>query len=766
MPLFKTFRKSIRRSKVVINGNEGSTCETTTNGDVNGTQEVPASTEVNGNENGEVICSNGTKDTPTVATETPPTSINGATKTAPLKQKESKLLVVIKDFKGSNRKEMTVSRGQVVQRQYSCGTWVNVQNVNGDSGYIPTEVCCQKEDMEDEAWCALNRVEPVNGTIYENVGPATKPKENKVTETDNHQTPSTIQQAPPTNHQTPPTIHQTPITDHRAPPTKAHPYSTSLSSTSTSLSRNSSNKSTTQTDTPHSNGGPQHVPVRKLSSGTPFGAIECNDSSSGVQRYSIEHILHPLHPLSITRSHASSDSQTTGSPTLMGRRSSLDSQPSTPAVQPLLAHNRSNSYLEAVVETRNESTPPKPPSLGLRRPSRPCDLPMLPLYSNLAQHKLDPIAGSNSGVDTAQHMLESSQTSCLLDDVFLPSEQKPLGIYEVMKSYQKQGNEEVSVSKGEFVIAMQMGYGQWASIITANNAEGLVPRGHLCRYSPLGRRSKGVSVGTQTELIILAPSGTTAEGTTTNKATPTLKALNTDIVCIRDTRPTSSHKKRCGNESAMHRAATNSSSTIYPAETAWRDDQIDSADEFWYENSMSIPRLPQNNSMFTNETPSVCTLPIMNGGVANTVRGEAPLAFHSSRESLPQFPLKNVKPVENHPKNTFSPLSIRRTLKEQSDWPISPGMLSTFSSSSPRSPQMVVLTATKDFTPDIDGTDYLSLCKGDVLHLIPGHNPYKGWLWVNHVRHRCYGYVPKTHVTNACSQELKHRNGVMMYDEV
>ncbi len=703
MPLFKTrFKKSVN------GGNDDKTTVTQTS--LNGDEATPSV-------NGEHV--NGTVTSPVLGKPVSMLS-NGAnslrrdSKELERRQKEVELLVIVKDFTGTNKKEMTVHRGQVVQRMYSCGTWLNIQNVHGLTGYIPTDVSCPKDQVEDSMWCELNREES-GGGVYETV--------------------------------------------MDKPPPKPFPYNSISSNTSTSMSHHSSKSACPETP---QGAGPRRVPVRKLS-GTPMAVIELSDSPP-ISYYSTDPVLHPLHPLSITRSHISSDSQTSCS----FRENSQDSTvPSTPAVQPLLAHNRNNSYQEAIVDKDKDGGATQVPKLGLRRPSRPSDLPMLPMCTAMGvkrvgqQQRMDPILTSNG--TTALHTLETSQASCLVDDVFLPSIQKPIGIYEVLKPYTKQAEGEVTVNRGEYVVAMQMGYGEWALVMTSSNTEGLVPRGHLCRYSNREQRKK-VSVGTQTELMIMAPvihqhSTTSSSSSNTNR----------DIICIRDIGPDSNRNKKKNRERAPQTGFYRHSSPYYPLDSAWGDSRL--SDDLWYENSMSIPQLPQNDSFFTNEAPSICTLPTFNG--TNHERGEAPLAFHSSRESLPQFPIKRFGPsllskrtVPNE--NFSSPGSVRRTLREQSDWPMSPGVFSNFSefSSSPRSPQMIVLKATKDFSPDIDGTDYLSLCKGDILHLIPGNNPYKGWLWVHHIGQRCYGYVPKTHVSYP--HDLKHRNneGTTLYDEV
>ena len=707
MPLFKT------RFKKAVNGAGSNDKTSVTQTSLNEDETIPAM-------NGEHV--NGVVTSPVLGKSISMLS-NGAnslrrdSKELERRQKEVELLVIVKDFTGTNKKEMTVHRGQVVQRMYSCGTWLNVQNVHGLTGYIPTDVSCPKEQVEDSMWCELNREESEDTGIYETV------------------------------------------TDK--PPPKPFPYNSISSNTSPSMSRHSSKSACP--DTPQG-AGPRRIPVRKLS-GTPMAVIELSDSPP-FSYYSTDPVLHPLHPLSITRSHVSSDSQTSCS----FRESSQDSTvPSTPAVQPLLAHTRNDSYQEAVVDKDGGVT--QVPKVAVRRPSRPSDLPMLPMCTAMGVKKMGqqrnyPILTSNG--TTALHTLETSQASCLVDDVFLPSTQKPIGIYEVLKPYTKQAEGEVTVTRGEYVVAMQMGHGEWALVMTSSNNEGLVPRGHLCRYSNKEPRKK-VSVGTQTELMIMAPvihqhSTTSSSSSNTNR----------DIICIRDIGPDISYNNRKKKRDRdTHTALYRHSSPYYPLDSAWGDSRLRLSDDLWYENSMSIPQLPQNDSFFTNEAPSICTLPTFNG--INHERGEAPLAFHSSRESLPQFPIKhfrssllNKRTVASE--NFSSPGSVRRTLREQSDWPMSPGVFSNFSefSSSPRSPQMIVLKATKDFSPDVDGTDYLSLCKGDVLHLIPGNNPYKGWLWVHHIGQRCYGYVPKSHVSYP-QHDLRHRNnneGTTLYDEV
>ena len=640
-------------------------------------------------------------------------------------EKGAELLVVVKDFKGSNKKEMTVHRGQVVQRIYSCGTWLSVQNVDGQTGYIPSEVCCPKDEVEDSTWCELNKDQPNNSDstdgIYEN------------------------------------------IIDTQEERPKAFPYNSMSSTPSVSLSNHSARSALQSTDTPHANGGPQRVPVRKISAPS-LGTLEISNSPP-IPRYSIEHILHPLHPLSITRSHMSSDTQTSS----CRRKHSSESDsvpPSTPAAQPLSAHNRNDSYLEAVIEEDNNR--PNLPKITVRHPSRrplrPSDLPMLPIHRNLSDRaqRMDTPLTSNGGTVTAQHMLESSQMSNLVDDVFLPTGPKPLGIFQVVKPYEKQAEGEVTVTQDEYVIVTDMEFGEWASIMTSSGTEGIVPKGILARYSPSAKTS--VSIGTQTELIIMAP--VVHQQSSTSSSSSASSRQDREVVCIRDIRRSSTPKKH-GTEMAVQ--TDYHMSYPYPLDDFWDDSQMDDP---WYENSMSIPRLP-SNSFYTSDTPSICTLPSFNGRVHE--RGVAPLAFHSSRQSLPQFPMRRLNGLNgtltrrNPPSEPHTPRGLQgRTLKEQNDWPMSPGLFSDFSefSGSPKSPQMIMLTAIKDYSPDIDGTDYLTLQKGDTLHLIPGNNAYKGWLWVYHVRRRCYGYVPRSLTAYINTTDTRLKNGITRYDEV
>ena len=620
-----------------------------------------------------------------------------------------KFIMITEDFDATESDELTVHRGQIVQLLYNNnGALYYIKDVNNRYGYIPANICCPVDKMHDTKWQDTR-----NGIV-------SIPKS----------TPE-----PKINY------------------TEPFPYN-SLSSNSTLSSKKTSPQIPRHTETPFSNGEPQNVPVRKVSEIS--GIIDLS-ASPQVARYSLEHMLHPLHPLSISQYRTSSSSHGRSIPS---EQDTLP--PSTPAVQPLLVHLRRDSYQEAITkindgQSKGDTQRLSAPKIKIHHPSRPLNLPIQPDYDHLEDFQNDTLGTgytSNSGGRT----FESSQNSNLVDDVFLPSSQKPIGIYRAISKYNRTVQGEVSLGENEYVIVTEIGRSEWAWVITASGSEGLVPKNVLSRYSP----SQGtVSAGTQTELIVM--------GSVHMQSTPSSGSSQQErnVVCIREIPhipPRALSSRRQVSEMAVQ---TELRMSPPPIDGAWGNSQLD---DLWYENSMSIPQLPGTGCDF-HET-SIRTLPELNE--YRQARGKSPLAFHSSRQSLPQIPgvVRNgITPlnwsmsIRNGP---TTPMGLHtRALKDQRDWPISPGVFSNYSETSTGvKPSMTVLTCIKDFSPGNDNSSCLSLKKGDILHLFPGSNNNKDWLWAYHVRQHCHGYVPKTHITDVYITNNRQHTNFTMCDEV
>ncbi len=69
-----------------------------------------------------------------------------------------------------------------------------------------------------------------------------------------------------------------------------------------------------------------------------------------------------------------------------------------------------------------------------------------------------------------------------IDDVFLPDENKPMGIYRSVRDHAPKFKGEIALRAEELVIVLDYGRGEWAWVITSSNIEGLIPKSALVRY--------------------------------------------------------------------------------------------------------------------------------------------------------------------------------------------------------------------------------------------------------------------------------------------
>lgn len=423
--------------------------------------------------------------------------------------------------------------------------------------------------------------------------------------------------------------------------------------------------------------------------------------------------LHPLHPLSLCNS---SSGRNTHNSIITHRQDNI------PAPVPHI-HARTQSYQEAITAPQSEEMVLS--DVAMERPMRPCDLPIHPavIYDN---------NGCSLTTTTTEIRTYNNINSSQYDDVFLPSNKKPFGIFKTLSMYEKTVPGEVSVLQGEYVIVTELGQGEWAWITTASGAEGVIPKDILIQYDPL---EFGKTIGTQTELMIVAPSST----------------------IIGRPAPLSNYSRRV---SSMNQCSSLVAEVAVQTDTyspivmdVWSRSQT--IDDLWYENSISLPRL---NGMSFNgiDSPSICTLPAVNGlhdpGLSR--------AFHSSRQSLPTLALNGNKKI-NSSDQSERPVVSHRLVDGASD---SPGMVSNCSDIVAEI-QTVVLKATQSYMANTtQESHYLSLKKGDILHVSPDSNTMsQGWIWVYHVQKGIHGFVPKSHTAFLC---ITKHGGINRFDEV
>lgn len=449
--------------------------------------------------------------------------------------------------------------------------------------------------------------------------------------------------------------------------------------------------------------------------------------------------LHPLHPLSLCKSMSGRSTSTSKHDTDSNHQPSSSSI-DPPLPPPLSVHLRTQSYQEAV--TDHEPVGQHIYNVPLERHCRPHNLP-LRLNGLLSNNFTSTNTTSNctTGLRTVTTTHDSQ-----LDDVFLPSNNKPIGIYRSSARYDKTVPGEVSLRRNEYVIVTEMGESEWAWVIAASGNEGVVPKTLLTRYDPSVSQRLD-TVGTQTELVIVAP-------TYAVPAPPVSRQLNVTSY-PREIAVASFRSEDCRTSLPRTEVAVQTDHMSPAIMDVWSQSQT--IDEFWYENSMSIPRL--NGFSFGGaDSPSICTLPTINGTNDGTV-------VRGSRRSLPHLPVFSTLQSKNSStaEATTIPLDSNSSFSTASDTrpSIVPQQVTN-------NPQTIVLKVTKSYIPDAKERDRLLLNKGDILHIYSGNNTvHKNWVWAYHMEQGIYGFVPKSHTAFLCVTNFRHVNGgIIRYDEV
>lgn len=658
-------------------------------------------------------------------------------------EREVIFAMVIQDFNKSACDELSVQRGQMIQPLYNDGTWLYVRNIDGRYGYIPANFCSPLDQMKELHWKtdgpskATRKVRPRKQSIHDLVKPTL------------HSSPSAYDSLP----STPAVTH---LASFQSSPRNACTANTSF--TDSQVSEPLSRQEVWATERPQARQAAQNTvpPVQ---------------------------ILHPLHPLSF--------SQRVEATELQKKRKSPAHHHHHTGV-----HDRTNSYQEAVIGTeetlegQNVGIVP-PPQVVVHRPSRPSHLPLTHniAYDHLESYQLDTLNKT-----TTEGAPMSSRESQLADDVFLPAAHKPFGIYRALGDYQKQAEGEVSVRRNEYVIVMELGVGQWAGVITAAGAEGLVPKGLLHRYSP---HHTSCSVATQTELMIVAPS---VFNIGTGSSSGHYQSAQREVVSIQEVSlPVRQRRKRRKRHSQLQQptieTAIQTDAQLVPSFSsshhcllqpqAWTSKTNQLENSFWYENSISIPQLPRHDSSSSQ------TLPSINGFVHKHTF--PPQTFHSSHQSIThQPPAHDVPPpplmLDSDSLESISSLEASRNVgrgveevdngrEPKEDEAEGKDALCPLVAASavadipnpnlpPKPAQMVMLTAMKEFTPCGDRPNSLPLQRGDILQLTPGDNKLQdGLIWAYHTGLEVHGFVPKSHMAYLYLTPLRRKRNPSSIDE-
>ena len=656
---------------------------------------------------------------------------------------------VIQDFNRSAYDELSVRRGQMVQPLYNDGMWLYVRDIDCHCGYIPANFCSTLEEVKNIHWktgdsgaCRASRkVKPRQQSIHDLVRP---------------------------------TLHSSTSQRDSVPTTPAAAYLSSIQ-TSPRNNRTTSNSLTgTQPSAAEPNSRQELTPG---AGGGGIGGVQLHNTSFNSPL--LHHMLHPLHPLSFAQRHdPTSDHQ---------RRLTYSSEETDRPGNPLAysnnrVHGRNDSYQEAVVVdgTRNGySLGPTPPQITIRRPSRPSHLPLCTTmhpYDHLESYQLD----THNKTTTEGLPTSSRNSQCIDDDVFLPTANKPQGIFRALDEYHRHVQGEVSVKKNEYVIVMTLGTGEWAGVITSSGAEGVIPKSILQRYTPHHSLS---STGTQTELMIVAPA---VFSIGTGSSADHSQSTQQQVVSIREVPLTYRQRRRRRRrqsqaqqrtiETAIQTDAPRNPSSVSPPPQsflrpqAWGSNNGNLENSFWYENSISIPRLPRNDCSSSQSIPSINSLVGHNNHCSeqnlvpnnhdplppapSTQNCTAPphSLLESETESLSS--ISSVEGIRNGIDKIDQGTPKRGEGKEESDsfHPIVPASavedvhINNHSSTS-NPAQMIMLTAMRKFIPSATQRNSLPLKPGDILQLSPGENKVQdGWIWAFHTGLEMHGFVPHSHM--------------------
>ena len=635
-----------------------------------------------------------------------------------------KFAMVLQNFEASVSDELSISRGQVVEKLYTDEDkeWIYVRNVDGRCGYVPHRFCYGMDQvLSRQHWAASDGQQEARS---ESSVARPRPKSlhvNTLVTQSGSQSSVEVQgtEAPPT------TVNSS----------LSHAHQPLRSSTPIIATQTAAERLETPDSTP-----PLTRSSRRLSSLQPSAelvAVDTTDSAVIEEPRYVEHPhgngvavvttvpsnrIRPPARAPVRRSLSMND----------GARSSC--RPPPPNAQRSDQIQRSISYQEAVLSVGQD-----PYGLVAGRTSRSEQGHMTPPQRSSPlnpRRRHQEQTSATCGYNCEGQSADFDPT----DDVFLPEPKRPVGIFRCLQTYKPKYQRELSVKEGELVILLEFGRGDWAWILTSMNQEGLLPRHHLARYNPrlgvggpgLGSRRKNSSsnASTQTELVVEGGYIRHASGASSASAGATAySGSSSSCVTTPQTTPPLAQRSRRHHKREKEVVKGGERCTATSAVQAARPSPQ------WFEDLDSLERRPRP----TNLNCSVQTTPPMN----HRRRPNNIVATPQSVKSADCY-LGNRTP---NPVSLLTPKPVKSAdyagTASAEAWFNS---ISSTTSSVRLINQAPTLTAVRDYSPPPEAKNCLRLSKGDVLNAQPHMHYPKGWMWVWHHQKHSFGYVPQSHV--------------------
>ena len=686
--------------------------------------------------------------------------------------------------------ELPVVRGQVVELLYTNREWNYVKNVEGQSGYIPRDFCLPLESLEQ-----IQSVRTAGTVIPRPTKPRSRPRPLNLTATSSAVAlTATTPQAQVTNDPCAPS--GTPAAKQHAPEGNDNNTNSGGGGGQRSVShvgRGSSNGTGSCGRVVDS--GTLDSTITTSSTGTNTSTTQCCSTLFGFKGTRVVPVQGEGLPSSSSSSnparvppeamkpHEASILATT-TPAAPGNRA-------TPTIHRAL--HRATSYQEAVITADQKL-------YGLTAGIRPTYLPLRPLYpqgggeedgpahnEDSPAHHEDGHAHNEDGPShylrgTLEHNYEtlesikSAATPITVDvfasrgGVFRYEETKPQGIFIAESDYRPRLQGEVPLRRGEMVMVMDYGQGGWAWVLTASNQEGAVPKSVLSRYlgDPMTTTTQNgddewesakVSTGTQTELVV-----NSAVVRDSSSSGSLLRGGASPASLRGGASPASLTSKSHHNSMSMRYSvatggAQASLSSVFPrrhsAACAWTHTSGGGGGREWFKSSEQLcEEDPEPSPQANRQTPSE-------------------IGYHTPPQSRHRTPPPQSGHLLPQPTTPTSRLGDASTLERDHQGRLAASGVDfepeydTISciSEQRRVRQTPVLIALRDCTPPATSKNTLVLKKGDILHHHPQESYPNGWMWVYHTSHKCYGYVPKTHVAYMYVVQKKSRKDELSKEE-
>ena len=697
--------------------------------------------------------------------------------------------------------ELFTTRGQVVELLYTNKEWNYVKNVDGQCGYVPRDFCLPLDGLEQ-----IQSVRTAGTTIPRPTKPRTRPRPLGLQSPQVASTSMTVRSSAVTMLQVEEAggdsfstgIHvmqhasegngggsgQRCVSNERENGTMTSRTRDSQreNGTMTSRTRDSQRENGTMTSRTRDNGGNNGSSCgRVVDSGTLDSTITTNSTSTNTSTTCTQ-CCSTLFGFKGTRVVPVQDhgeglpsSSTSNAGATNPTRVPEAMKPHEYATAPVApgyrttpttdrALHRATSYQEAVITADQKL-------YGLTAGIRPAYLPIRPLHLQEEEDEDDHPTHREGGPahylrGTLEHNYETLEsiksattpiTVNLLSPrggVFRYEERKPQGIFIAESDYRPRLQGEVPLHRGEMVVVMDYGQGEWAWVLTASNQEGAVPKSILSRYlgDPMmtaprngddGWESPKVSTGTQTELVV--SSAVVRDSSSSNGS------LVRGVAS-----PASLTSKSHHNSMSMRYSVATPTSSVFPRRhstaacvltntSGGGREWFRSSDRLCEEEPVPSPqadhRTPLQSGHRTPPQSGHCTPPQSSYHTPPQSRYRTPPSQSGYLLPQPTTPSSlcsvGAGTLERHHQGRLAANGV--------DFEPEYDTISTISEQR-RVRQTPVLIALRDCTPPASSKHTLVLKKGDILHHHPQENYPNGWMWVYHTLHKRYGYVPKSHV--------------------